>query len=99
MTDQPCRQGAATVRRESDLSFVAVQRAHGLLHGGALHGAAVHAENWKGQTEAPFTVTFTCTGSPRNETLALHKRVQFPCSPEPSRRTDVFISVHVREWQ
>lgn len=28
------------------MSLVAVQRAHGLLNGGALHGAAVHAENW-----------------------------------------------------
>lgn len=99
MTDQPCRQGAATVRRESDLSLVAVQGAHGLLNGGALHGAAVHAENWKGQTEAPFTVTFTCTRSPRKETLALRKCLRFPCSPEPTRRTDVFISVKAREWQ
>lgn len=45
MTHRPCWQGAATVRGESDLSFVAIQGAYGLLNGGALHGAAVHAED------------------------------------------------------
>lgn len=45
MIDRPCWQGAATIRCESDLSFVAIQGAHGLLNGGALHSAAVHAEN------------------------------------------------------
>lgn len=45
-TDQPCWKSAAAVRCESDLRFVAVQGAHGLLKGGALHSAAVHTEYW-----------------------------------------------------
>lgn len=64
-TNRPCGQSAAAIRRESDLSFVAVQGAHGLLDGRALHRAAVHAEHCKGQTEAPFTTTFTSTLSPQ----------------------------------
>lgn len=65
MTNRPCWQSAAAIRCESDLSFVAIQGAHGLLNGRALHSAAVHAEHWKGQTEAPFTVTCTGIWSPK----------------------------------
>lgn len=83
MTNQPCWQGAATVRRESDLSLVAVQRAHGLLNGGALHGAAVHTENWEGQTEAPFTVTFTCILSPNTKHWPFAKGCRFLASQNP----------------
>lgn len=49
------------------MSFVAIQGAHGLLNGRALHSAAVHAEHWKGQTEAPFTVTFTGILKPKKK--------------------------------
>lgn len=70
MTDRPCWQGAATVRRESDLSFIAVQGAHGLLNGGTLHSAAVHAENWGANRGTIHRYVSLHFESP-NETLAL----------------------------
>lgn len=97
MTNQPCWQSAATIRRESDLSFVAIQGAHSLLNGGALHSAAVHAEHWKGQTEAPFTVTFTGTLNPKKKHWLLTDICSVLASQIPCLCAGIVISLNTGE--
>lgn len=95
MTDRPCWQGAATIRCESDLSFIAVQGAHGLLNGGTLHSAAVHAENWGANRGTIHHYVSLHFQSP-NETGSSNF-CSLLASWKPCLSTGIFISINVRE--